>query len=117
MEKLFQKVDTVFVTVENRDKTKAWYQEMLDLKLIWENEYVSVLSTGTGTPITLMPKNDSGDKQPLFNFLTPDIEKAHKHLKENGVEVKPIIEEENLKTFDFIDPEGNKLNVCYLENQ
>lgn len=117
MEKLFQKVDTVFVTVENMEKTSDWYQEMLDLKQIWQNEYISVLSTGTGTPVTLMLKDDTDNKQPLFNFLTPDIEKAHKHLKEKGVDVEPIIKEKGLKTFDFIDPEGNKLNVCYLESQ
>lgn len=116
MDQLFQKVDTVFVPVENMDQTKAWYQEILELNVIWQNEYISVLSTGEGTPVTLLRKNDEDSKPLLFNFLTPDIEKAHNHLKKHGAEVEPIIEEKELKTFDFFDPEGNRLNVCYLKN-
>ncbi|MEX0662959.1 MAG: VOC family protein [Balneolaceae bacterium] len=115
MEKLFQKVDTVFVTVKNMEKICTWYEETLGLELIWQNDFISILSTGDGTPVTLLHKKDENGEHPLFNFLTPDINKAHNHLKKSGVYVEPIIDEKELKTFDFKDPEGNRLNVCYLK--
>lgn len=115
MEKLFQKVDTVFVPVDKIESTLEWYQKCLGLELIWQNDYVSILSTEGETPITLLHKHSSSDEFPIFNLLTHDIEKAHAHLQKYGGEPEPIIEEQELKTFDFKDPEGNRLNVCFLK--
>lgn len=86
------------------------------MDLIWENEFISILSTVEGTPVTLIRKS-AGTENPLFNFLTPDIEKAHTHLKKSGSKVEEIIDEKELKTVDFFDPEGNGLNVCYLKEE
>lgn len=115
MNNLFKKIDTVFVTVTEMESAVEWYSNCLGLKPIWQDQHISVMGTGGETPVTIIQQNTSEEEHPLFNFLTDDIEKAHQHLREKGVKVDPITETDILKTFDFLDPEGNRLNVCWLK--
>lgn len=115
MKTLFTKVDSVFVYVEDFEKMTEWYCRTLGLECIWEDEYIRILSSEGETPVTLIKKETSQDEYPLFNFLTTDIDKAHAHLKNCGAMVEPIMDTPELKTFDFKDPEGNRLNICFLK--
>ncbi|MCC5857450.1 MAG: VOC family protein [Ectothiorhodospiraceae bacterium] len=112
MSRLFKKIDTVFVTVEDMGPSVAWYQECLGLDILWEDAFITVMGGAGETPLTLVRRDSPNRHHPLFNFLTDDIHAARRHLESHGVTVGELIETEVLSTFDFLDRDGNRLNVC-----
>lgn len=115
MSAIFKKVDTVFVSVMDMDSAVVWYQDVIGLKPVWQDNYITVMATEGETPVTIYRKDSPEAQHPIFNFLTDDIRIAHNHLRSKGVAVEPIIETEVIDTFDFLDPEGNRLNVCCIK--
>lgn len=54
----------------------TWYEHVHGLSRVWKNEFISILSSGEGRPVTILDKTTPNTVYPLFNFLTSDIEKA-----------------------------------------
>lgn len=117
MERLFKRIDTVFLQVKDLEKSVNWYVEVLGFDLRWtdnENGYAAI--NISETPLTLV-RTDNVIQSALspFNFYSSDIERAHTALIEKGVEVEDIIDYGNVLSFNFKDLDGNKLGVCYFE--
>ena len=58
-----------------------------------------------------MFETGAGDKICYYNFESFDINYSHAKLKEKGVEVMPIQDHGGIRFFDFIDSEGNPMNI------
>lgn len=117
MEQLFKRIDTVFLQVNNLEKSVKWYTELLGFNLRWiDNESGYAAINISETPLTLVRTNKVEPPPHIpFNFYTSDIKTAHTKLKENGVEVEGIIAYGNVLSFKFKDIDGNELGVCYFE--
>lgn len=112
---LFQKLDTVFIPVQNLEKATNWYIDVLDGKPGWKDDngiYQAV--TFGDSSVTLFINEHKLDLQrnySLFSLYTTSIEKAHAHLTIHSSRVEDI-QEEGAAYFIFEDLDGNCLEVC-----
>ncbi|NMO14388.1 VOC family protein [Pyxidicoccus fallax] len=115
-EPLFKRVDTVFIPVRDLKDAIGWYTWALGFTLRWQSGNYAALNAGE-TAVTLhQPEGEHrpfGDHAPL-NFYASDIEAAHRKLKEAGATVESIQTMPGIRFFDFKDPDGNRLGVCWF---
>lgn len=115
----FTRVDTVIVRVPDLDKARKWYEEKLgfEVSFVGKDEIV-VFKTGGETTFTIY-KLKPGEKKatgetpssyPIFYAI--DAKKAHQQLKDRGVKVGPIQEDEGSQYFSLWDLDQNLLEVC-----
>jgi catechol 2,3-dioxygenase-like lactoylglutathione lyase family enzyme len=122
-EPLFKRIDAVFLPVKDLEKAIDWYVENLGLSLRFMQKGVASFNVSE-TPLTLLQYKYPGFTEPpsrnfefkprteiFFNFYTSDIRAAHKRLRERGVKVGEIKNNDGLQEFDFYDPDGNHLSV------
>lgn len=119
MTTLFKRIDTVFLKVVDYDKAIEWYQNVLGFSVRWRDDNNGYAAMEIGeTPLTLVRSSaeeiDRAKSHVSFNFYTPDIEAAHKHLVGHGLKVDPIGIDTDVQWFGFEDLEGNRLEVCYF---
>lgn len=116
----FMRGDTVIVRVSDLEKARKWYEEKLgfDASFVGNNEIV-VFKTGGETSFTIY-KLKPGEKKAAGKtpssypiFYATDLNKAHQQLKDRGVSVGPIQEDEGTQWFSFWDLDQNLLEVCH----
>ncbi|MBH5317643.1 hypothetical protein I6N90_07490 [Paenibacillus sp. GSMTC-2017] len=131
---IFQRIDCNFIPVSSLNESTKWYIDVFGCSFVWKEEagYVALnvsneIEAGKSANamlghamITLVESEDfnplcfikNGIKHPFMNFYTTDIERAHLLLIEKGVTVDPIVDEGNLKYFNFIELNGHHMGVC-----
>lgn len=119
MNKLFKRIDTVFLEVTNMERSIGWYTEVLGFSVRWhdvENGYAAI-EMGE-TPLTLVrAEKVTPGTHCLLNFYSADIYAAHQKLAERGVSVEDVIDYGAVLSFEFKDPDGHILGVCYFEEE
>ncbi|MCA0983505.1 VOC family protein [Halobacillus yeomjeoni] len=122
MKKSFiNQVHYIRIPVKDLGASAQWYTEVLGLELVTmtEDPY-AIIKVGEGSfLLILVPTEDdtfahfTKDGEPAFSigFTSPDLVDFHQHLRENGVEVDDIKQDEGHSYFHFFDPSGNKLQV------
>lgn len=113
---MFTRVDTVFLPVRNLDQAIAWYTQTFGFTLRWKHGNYAAINVSQ-TPLTLY--QPEGEFAPVtrhmpFNFYSPDIEAAHSRLQECGAKVEAIDQQSDFGFFEFHDPDGNLLGVCWF---
>lgn len=116
-----EQVHYIRIPVRDLEQSAKWYSDVLGLKLLTITEDpFAVLKVNDGPfLITLVPTEDETfahftiDNEPAFSvgFTSPDLPGFHQHLKDNGVKVDDIKEDNGHAYFHFYDPNGNKLQV------
>ncbi len=114
MDQVFDRIDTIFLQVDDFERAFEWYHKTLGFPVIWRTDIIAALKAGDRTPITLVKKGAVSERHPLFNFYAPDIQKAHDTLRERGVSVGEIRDYGTVQIFDFTDIEGHVLNACHF---
>jgi len=118
--KTLEGIDTVIVRVADVAKSKQWYVDKLGLEAVWDdpNTRLVVLDTGGPTSLTLWQTDQKievrQDTASYPIFRTTCAEQVRKELRENGVEVGEVIEDDVVKYFFFYDPDGNILEACQV---
>ncbi|HET7579279.1 MAG TPA: VOC family protein [Bacillales bacterium] len=122
MDGLFKKIDTVRVPVRDIERSADWYKKQLGMQILEKNTNRAELKVYGGETMMVLERVDSFspmdylDRRGLvthFNFNTLDAELAHMMLKDKGIQVTDIWDEDFLKYFAFRDLDGNVLSVCY----
>ncbi|MFB9826410.1 VOC family protein [Lederbergia wuyishanensis] len=115
-------MDVVFLHVKNVSKSMEFYSKLLGIN--YDPDTVNSphhwIEIQDGPNITLDDHSFDPDyifqpnNQPLWNFVSEDVEGAYNHIKEIGGElVTGIITWENdFKWFIFKDIDGNRLMIC-----
>ncbi|GAA4726472.1 VOC family protein [Brevibacillus fulvus] len=115
MSRLLQRIDSVFLVVKEFEKAITWYSETLGLEIRFRNNAIAAFNVGSSdnTALTLVNADvlAEGEVHPQFNFFTEDIEAAHAYFTERKVDVGPIRDYGDMRTFDFKDLDGHTLNV------
>lgn len=114
---LFKRIDTVFLEVTDIERSIQWYTNVLGFTLRWVAKDTGYAAINIGeTPLTLVQAREvkPGTHCP-FNFYSPSINQAYDHLKKNGVDVEEIVDYGDVLSFNFKDPDGHLLGVCYFE--
>jgi catechol 2,3-dioxygenase-like lactoylglutathione lyase family enzyme len=108
-------IGTVFVPVSDVRRARDWYCDMLGLpaedSILFD--HLSMLPM-SGTGLVLDSKIYSPGavfKVPAFHFNTSDIRAAHGFMKDRGVELTDVNEDQ---WFNFRDPDGNVLMICQI---
>jgi catechol 2,3-dioxygenase-like lactoylglutathione lyase family enzyme len=111
---MFERIDTVFVYVDDVSKAKKWYEEVLELPVSYEDLSHPYVSFKLGeTPLTLIKGEQRLTKEvPSFNFYTKDIVAIERKLKEKNVQTEEIRYDGTVHSLDFYDPFGNTLSIC-----
>lgn len=116
--RFLQGIDTIIIRVCDLEQSKKWYQEKLELSLLFEDASMNlaVFDTGGPTSITLWHTkheiliNPDTVSYPIFK--TSDAIALRDELIQRNVEVKEILQDEYVKYFFFFDPDGNVLEAC-----
>lgn len=120
MGKIVSKISGIFIPVTNMKHSTEWYIKMFDLGVIQISDVCTGLAfPGEATYINLwkverpqpMQFDTGGDKIPYYNFESFDIEYSHAALIEKGVEVMPIVNNNGVRFFDCLDPDGNPIGI------
>ncbi|WP_226577405.1 VOC family protein [Halobacillus litoralis] len=115
---MIDRIDTICVTVQDLPASKKWYQTRLGFEAVFEGEGYCVLRVGSGgTPLTI----EEGERMDRINqttypiFYSHSIEETYQSLKEKNVQVGKLMKDSDNHYFDFYDPDGNRLQVCFFE--
>ncbi|GAA5416128.1 hypothetical protein Pryu01_01160 [Paraliobacillus ryukyuensis] len=113
---MFERIDTVCLTVHNVEEASDWYQA-LGFNLAFKGQGHHVFTIGNSpTPLTIAEGNISSPANTTHPiFFTKDIKDTYEKLKEKGVEVSELEYIGDVTFFDFYDPDKNKLQVCHFE--
>ncbi|PRY14902.1 catechol 2,3-dioxygenase-like lactoylglutathione lyase family enzyme [Pontibacter ummariensis] len=122
IKKVLQGIDTVIVRVSDINRSKQWYQEKLELMLVWDDPAINlaVLDTGSPTSLTLWQTDkeirNSRETASYPIFRTQDAKLAHQEFQDKGVEVGEVIADGAVKYFFFYDLDRNVLEACQVHN-
>src|SRR4051812_6412013 len=102
MSSIFKRIDTVFLQVNDFEKTIEWYCNVLGFTIRWKDDKGGYAALNIGeTPLTLVRTSSESElmknSRISFNFFTSDVEQAHQHLLQNDVKVDSINEDGNVK--------------------
>ena len=109
------KLELVAVPVSDVDRAKAFYSEQVgfnadhDHRVSDEMRFVQLTPPGSGCSIaigTQIMETEPGSVQGL-QLVVSDIEAAHAHLTENGVQTSEIQDFPWGRFVFFADPDGN----------
>lgn len=118
---MINKIGKITLYVNNQEEAKKFWTEKLNFVVKFEQpmgpnmKWLEVApSEGEFTTFILYDKNLMRKQNPSTNvehpsiiLSTPDLEEAHKKMKENGVEVEDIMKMPYGSMFSFKDQDGN----------
>jgi hypothetical protein len=92
----------VVINVKDKGNARRWYADKLGIHFD-EDDRAFI----NGVTVVLWGFEDATPASHVsYQFITPNLERAHTMLKERGVEVSGI--NKHCWNFEFCDPEGNK---------
>ena len=118
---VFKHLDTVIIRVRDLDRARAWYQEKLDLSVMYaleEPDRLGVLYAGQKLSLTLWELKPG--EQPVTGgqlgtypvFSVDDIHATHRLLVQRGVRTTPVERGEAVLWFLLYDLDGNAIEAC-----
>ena len=110
---LFEKIDTVFIPVQNLEKALSWYVDVLGGKPGWadDNGIYQAVTFGNTSVTLFINQHEQQSNNSLFSLYTASIEKAYAHLSSHSDQVSDIMSD-GAKYFIVQDPDGNRFEVC-----
>jgi catechol 2,3-dioxygenase-like lactoylglutathione lyase family enzyme len=119
---LFERIDSIYVSVTDLQASTAWYRDHLSLKIHKQEKGSTQFKVyGGETKLTLVEMAsfrpihyvDEQHKAPYFNLHTLDFEKTYEWLQAKGVTLSEENNNEFIRCFELTDPDDNWLGVCY----
>jgi catechol 2,3-dioxygenase-like lactoylglutathione lyase family enzyme len=119
---LFERIDSIYVSVKDLQASTVWYQDRLGLKLHkQEKGNTQFKFYGGETKLTLVelvsfrPIHyvDEQHKAPYFNLHTLDFDKTCQQLNAAGVTLSTEVGNEFIRCLELTDPDDNWIGVCY----
>jgi catechol 2,3-dioxygenase-like lactoylglutathione lyase family enzyme len=119
---LFERIDSIYVSVTDLQASTEWYQDRLGLELHKQEKGCAQFKVyGGETKLTLVEMVsfrpihyvDEGHKAPYFNLHTLDFEKTYERLHAVGVPLSAENNNEFVRCFELMDPDDNWLGGCF----
>ncbi len=117
---IVNKMNTVFVHVEDLKKSAEWYCKLLGQKVTEPVEnpvYNMKMNGATGLTLDAGPcgkrKRPQAGPYPLFNLYTEDIHEAYSWMESEGFSVgQEITHFDDFSFFNVKDPDGHIIMIC-----
>lgn len=111
------RVDTVFIPAVDSAAAADWYCRIFGLEQVFvSGEYFGLRVKGAGARSTALTIFPAATIPPAgyvtFNFFSPDPEALRDFLLAENLDVTAIQSQEGMRYFDFVDPSGNRINIC-----
>lgn len=114
-----------YLPVSNLEFAAKWYTEIFGLELkkrdpggailvLGDGQWLFLLETAEQRNANFVTSQWDGEAYEMFSltFEVENIVELHKKLRDNGVEVEPLMDLDSCGLqFKFKDPDGNKFNV------
>ena len=102
----------IFIQVANLEKSIAFYRDILGLSHVVKSDYFNAFELAGHTHFCVMPGKPQLQKTE-FDFLAGNVDKVHADLKENGVKVTELKDDEitGHRSFRATDPDGYTFTV------
>jgi lactoylglutathione lyase len=123
--RMIPKIRTVFLYVEDQDRSLEFYTEKLGMQKMTDAEmwpgarWLEVAAPGAETFLALTAARDfnvkPGEGSGGFTMVVPDVRKLYEELKAKGVEVEEPKEERWSTFLRFTDPDGHQIMVSERE--
>ncbi|CAM3316071.1 Glyoxalase-like domain protein [Arthrobacter ulcerisalmonis] len=113
------KLELVLVPVSDVDRARDFYVNQVgfvldhDMRVNENLRFVQMTPPGSGCSICIGEglSDAPAGSAPNLQLVVPDIEEAHRHLKDNGVDVTDISDPGWGEFVYFKDPDGNQWAV------
>jgi len=102
--------------VVDLERAKKFYQEILGLKVAYENPGGAVMECGNGTKLLLYPRDATRADHTAAGFEVQDVEKEVRELKAKG-EVFEEYDTPDLKTVDSIASRGSAKGAWFKDTE
>ncbi|WP_223275484.1 VOC family protein [Paenibacillus elgii] len=118
MIKHIKRIDTVFVPVTDISRSKEWYMNLFNFRVVYESpdgSYVGFRFNESGplqTGLTLYQTDQLPESRHIaFNFYTTDVDASYAYFTERQVRTSEIHGAGGMRFFDAWDPDGNGIGV------
>ncbi|GGF18239.1 hypothetical protein GCM10010954_16210 [Halobacillus andaensis] len=114
---MIERIDTLCMIVSDIERSARWYEKTLGFTVVFTGDDYRVLQVGEGSvPLTIEEGDVSSNTNHTYPiFFSKDSKKLHNQLEASGVNVSDLHNDGVNQFFNFYDPDGNKLQVCYFE--
>jgi catechol 2,3-dioxygenase-like lactoylglutathione lyase family enzyme len=117
------KINAGIATVKLQE-TKAFYQRVLQLDVLFENDFYVLMKTGEGQPVISFLQAEHPSQQPIFQSLypgkgmyltieVPDADAEYKRITALDVKIEVPLRDEPWgdRHFSFYDPNGIGIDI------
>lgn len=120
---LLKRVHCNYLPVSNLEKASKWYEENFNLKrfntegsimVLGEGQWLFLIETKEKRTANFITDQWDGENYEMFSltFEVENIVGLHKKLRENGVQVEPLVDHDGCGLqFKLKDTDGNKFNI------
>lgn len=114
-EKFIERIDAVFLPVNDLKKSLQWYQETFNFEIVWRNERMVGLLIGpnVGFHLVEVPDWKPDNRYTPINFAVTNADDVREILINQGVKVSEWRQGQP-KRFDFWDLSGNAISLIEL---
>jgi catechol 2,3-dioxygenase-like lactoylglutathione lyase family enzyme/predicted enzyme related to lactoylglutathione lyase len=117
----FKYLNEIFLPVINPNESSLWYKEKFGMNISMEDKTVSQnelrLSFEHTSFILVKCLEINKYTHIPFNFHTNRIRELHESLKNSGVIVTELTNDDNMLCCDFYDPDGNRIGLCEEQSE
>ncbi|WP_166238958.1 effector binding domain-containing protein [Paenibacillus turpanensis] len=115
VDKLVERIDAVFLPVNDLEASLYWYQEVFGFPLRWNNSRMAGLGVGPncGFHLVQVPDWQPPQQYTPINFAARNAEAVRQALLDKGVKVSDWRDDEP-KRFDIWDNTGNIISLIQM---
>lgn len=112
------------ITTVKLQETKAFYQRVLQLDIMFENDFYVLMQTPDGQPVISFLQAEHSSQQPIFQSLypgkgmyltieVPDADAEYKRISSLDVKIEVPLRDEPWgdRHFSFCDPNGIGIDI------
>jgi lactoylglutathione lyase len=115
---MFKKLGAAILLVENMERSVAFYQDILGMKIKEQfPDWVEFVTESRSAVLALHPKKTKSSRSPnlLIGFNLGDVEYVYKELEKKNVKFYKKLTEESFGKHAIIeDPDGNLISIAEI---
>ncbi len=106
-------VELIGINVSNFETSLIFYRDTLGLEAAWINDEKSTAAFNAGNLYLLIRENprEASSGGARIYFTVERIRSMRSRLHDSGVSVSALINDAQGESFDFSDPDGNRLGL------